>query len=152
TDIFAVQDEVTRSIVGTMAVELEEESLVQAKRKSPEDLRAYEHWLRGKSIIYLMGSNIFEARRHFERAISIDASYARGHSGLSQTYMWEALEFPLPGDSRTAAWDRAFEQAHMAAKFDDADYEAHLMLAWSYLYRKDWDLSNKHIDRAIKLN
>jgi adenylate cyclase len=151
-DIFDVQDDVTQKIVGTMAVELEEESLVQARSKSPEALRAYEHWLRGRSFIYLMGQNIFEARVHFERAIVRDASYARGHSGLSQTYMWEALEYPLPGESRTAAWNKASEHAHIAAKLDDADYEAHLILAWSYLYRKDCDLSKKHLDRALKLN
>jgi adenylate cyclase len=151
-DIFDVQDDVTQNIVGTMAVELEEESLVQARRKSPEALGAYEHWLRGKSFIYLMGQNIFEARVHFERAVVSDATYARGHSGLSQTYMWEALEYPLPGEPRTAAWNKATEHAHIAAKLDDADHEAHLILAWSYLYRKDCDLSKKHLDRALKLN
>jgi len=151
-DIFAVQDEVTRNIVGTMAVELEGESLVHAKRKSPDDLRAYELWLRGKSIINFMGQNTIEARQHFERAIAVDSSYSRAHSGLSQAHMWEVLQFPLPNDSRTAAWERAFQHAHRAMTLDDTDYEAHLILAWTYLYRRDCDLAKKHVARAIQLN
>jgi TolB-like protein/class 3 adenylate cyclase/Tfp pilus assembly protein PilF len=152
SDIFAVQDEIARNIVGTMAVELEAESLEQARRKSPEDVQAYEHWLRGKSIIYSMGQGIFEARQHFERAVAADTSYARAHSGLAQTYMWEALEYPLPGDPRTVTWNKASMHALTAVKLDDADCEAHLILAWYYLYRSEWDRSQEHLDRAVKLN
>jgi adenylate cyclase len=152
TDIFAVQDEVTHSIVGTMAVELDEESLKRARHKSPADLRAYEHWLRGKNTIYLVGLTTLEARQHFERAIAVNPSYARAHSGLAQTYLWEAMEYPLPGESQTAAYERAFERSQMAVTLDDTEYEAHLILAWSYLHRRDCVLAKKHLDRAIKLN
>lgn len=106
-DIFAVQDDVTSSIVGTLAIELDEELLKQARQKSPEDLRAYEHWLRGKTTIYLMGQTTLEARQHFERAIGVSPSYARAYSGLAQTYLWEAMEYPLPGESQIAAYDKA---------------------------------------------
>jgi TolB-like protein len=152
TDIFSVQDEVTRSITGTLAIELDEMSLRQARHKSPESLQAYEHWLRGRSVIYSMGQGIFQARQHFERAIAADPTYARGHSGLAHTYMWEALEFPLPGDPRTAAWNKASEHALAAVKLDDMDYEAHLLLAWQYLYQGEWDRSQEHLDRALRLN
>jgi len=151
-DIFAVQDEITRSIVGTMAVELDEESLKKARQKPPEDLRAYDHWLRGKHIVYLMGKSIRNAREHFERAIATDPCYARGHSGLAQTYMWEALEFPLPDESRTAAWEKAFTCAKRALDFEDGDHEAHLILAWAYVYRRDRILARTHLERALLLN
>ena len=49
-DIFALQDEVARRIVGTLAVELEETSLAQARHKPPQSLLAYEHWLQGMSL------------------------------------------------------------------------------------------------------
>ena len=152
TDIFSVQDEVTRSITGTMAVELEEMSLRQARHKSPEVLRAYEHWLRGKSVIYSGGQGTFEARQHFERAVAADPTYARGHSGLSHTYLWEALEYPPPGESQTAAWNAALKHAQTAVSLDDTEYEAHRVLAWSYLQRRDWVLAKKHLDRAMRLN
>ena len=115
-------------------------------------MRAYEHWLRGKSLIYLMGQNILQARQHFERAIEVDPSYARAHSGLSQTYMWEALEFPLPGESRTIAWTKAAEHAHRAVMLDGTDDEAHLILGFSYLYSSRCELAKKHIDQALMLN
>ena len=61
SDIFTVQDEIAHNIVGTMAVELEAESLEQARRKSPADVQAYEHWLRGMRALVSMGIGILEA-------------------------------------------------------------------------------------------
>ncbi|HTO65095.1 MAG TPA: adenylate/guanylate cyclase domain-containing protein [Bradyrhizobium sp.] len=149
-DIFAVQDEVTSSIVGTLAVELEGESLERAQRKRPEDLRAYEHWLRGKRI-WSAGPNNLEARRHFERAAAVDSNYSRAYSGMAQTYDMEALEFPLPSDLR-AAREKGFACARKALLLDETNHEAHWILASFYLYSDDCDQAKKHIERAIGLN
>jgi TolB-like protein/class 3 adenylate cyclase len=90
SDIFTVQDEIAHNIVGTMAVELEAESLEQARRKSPADVQAYEHWLRGMRALMSMGTGILEARQHFERAATVDPCYSRAHSGLADTYLAES--------------------------------------------------------------
>jgi adenylate cyclase len=50
-DIFAVQDEVTRSIVMSMAPVLISESLQLAKRKPPDDMRAYDYYLKAMSLV-----------------------------------------------------------------------------------------------------
>jgi adenylate cyclase len=150
-DIFAVQDEVTSSIVGTLAVELEDVSLERARHKHPENLQAYEHWLRGKRLVFLMGSYNLEARRHFQSAIAVDPSFSRAHSGLALTYQMEAFDFPLPNDARIA-WEKAFQHANKALVLDETNHQAHLALAYSYLYRRDYDQVKKHIERAIKLN
>src|SRR5262249_19190619 len=39
-----------------------------------------------------------------------------------------------------------------ALALDDADYQAHVALAWTYLYRKDYDRLQKHVERAIRIN
>jgi len=150
-DIFVVQDEVALSIVGALAVKLEDEALARSKRKQPESLQAYEHWLRGKRLVWTAGEQNLEARRHFERAIAVDPEFSRGHSGMAVTYQMEALDFPLPEDFRTA-YERAYECAQRAVALDDADYRAHVALAWACLYRREYDLVAKHVERAIKLN
>jgi TolB-like protein/class 3 adenylate cyclase len=150
-DIFVLQDEVARRIAGTLAVELEESSLAQARRKPPQSLRAYEHWLKGMSLFLLPGRNL-EARTHFERAIAVDPTYSRGYALLSETYQTDAVNFQFSKESRTTAWERAFGYARDALALDDTDYWAYLVLAWCYLYQHDWDLAKKHLDRAHTLN
>ena len=151
TDIFLVQDDVSLSIVGALAVELEDESLAQARQKPPESLQAYDHWLRGKRLIFLMGENNLEARSHFERAVALDPSFSRAHSGLALTYQMEALDFPLPRDFR-AAYEKSFQCAKQAVSLDETNHQAHLALAYAYLYRHDCEQARKHIERAIKCN
>ncbi|HEX6120050.1 MAG TPA: adenylate/guanylate cyclase domain-containing protein [Dongiaceae bacterium] len=150
-DVFAVQDDVTINIVGALTVELEDEVLGRAKRKRPENLQAYEHWLRGKRFIWTTGQRNLEARHHFERAITMDPDFSRAHSGMAITFQMEALEFPLPADFHLA-YDKAFSFAERALRLDDADYQAHVALAWTYLYREDYDRVQRHMERAIKLN
>jgi TolB-like protein len=149
-DIFALQDEVTSRIVGTLAVELADASLERAQHKHPEDLRAYEHWLRGKRL-WRVGSDNLEARRHFERAAAVDANYSRAYSGLAATYDTEAVEFLLPSDLN-AAREKGFYYAQKALSLDETDHQAHAVLAGFYLYRGDFDQVKKHIERAINLN
>ncbi|HTO61322.1 MAG TPA: adenylate/guanylate cyclase domain-containing protein [Bradyrhizobium sp.] len=150
-DIFAVQDEVTSSIVGTLAVELEGESLGRAQHKRPEDLLAYEHWLRGKRLIFLMGQHNLEARKHFERAVALDPRFSRAHSGLALTFQMEALYFPLPRDF-SAVYEKSFQCAQRSLLLDETNHQAHLALAYVYLYRHDYDQAKKHIERAVRLN
>jgi len=150
-DIFTVQDDVTLNIVGTLAIELEDETLERAQRKRPENLQAYEHWLRGKRFLWAAGERNLEARHHFERAIAVDPGFSRAHAGLAITNQMESLDFPTAEDFRSA-YEKAFECAQRAAALDDADYQAHVALAWPYFYRGEYDRAERHIKRAIKLN
>ncbi len=148
--IFAVQDEVTSSIVGALAVELESELLERARHKRPDNLSAYEHWLRGKNIGYSGPKNL-KAREHFERAAAADPNFSRAFSELAGTYATEAVDFPPPEVFRVA-YDKSFQYAERALDLDETNEQAHVALAWIYLYRGDCGRAKKHIERAIKLN
>jgi TolB-like protein len=150
-DIFEVQDELTRSIVGRLAIGLEDEALEKARRRRPDSMRAYEHWLRGKRAIWGAGKDNIQARRHFEDAIAVDPKFSRAYSGLAVTYQMEALEFPSSAEFK-AAYEHAFECAEQALAMDEADYQAHIAMAWIYLYRGDYGRLEKHLKRGIALN
>jgi hypothetical protein len=86
-DIFAVQDEVVQMIVSRLAVRLETEELKLARRRPPQDIRAYDLWLRGKRCLDLWtAEGNAQARSLFEQAIQIDPGCARAHAGLALTY------------------------------------------------------------------
>jgi adenylate cyclase len=48
TDLFAVQDEITREIVGSLAPEMLEAEMQRARRKDPQTLDAWEHAIRAQ--------------------------------------------------------------------------------------------------------
>ena len=150
-DVFAVQDEITRSIVGMLTRGLEDDALERAKRKPPESVVAYEHWLRGNRLLWTDGQNNLDARRHFESAAKIDPTYSRAHSGLAVTWQMEALGFWNVDEGRPS-YERSMAFAERALELDESDYQAHISLAWPLLYSGEFERMKKHIDRAIMLN
>jgi adenylate cyclase len=81
-DVFAVQDEIVRTIVSMLVARVETQELELAARRAPSDMRAYDLWLRGKQCLdRWTGEANAEARRLFERAVEVDAGFARGYAG-----------------------------------------------------------------------
>jgi adenylate cyclase len=84
-DIFALQDEISKSIVDTHRVKLlpvEIETIASRSTKNPE---AYEHYLLGRSF-YLRGMDsrsLRIARDFYAKACEIDSAYARARAGLA---------------------------------------------------------------------
>jgi Tfp pilus assembly protein PilF len=98
-----------------------------------------------------MGQSILQAPRHFEAAAALDPSFSRAYSGIALTYQMEALDFPLPENFR-AADEKAFQSAQKSLALDDANHQAHIALAYCYLYRRDSVQANKHVERALQFN
>jgi len=79
-DVFEMQDSVTRSVVGAIAPRLLEAELEAARRKRPNDLRSYDHYLRGLSHLHEF-TPVSCARAHLEalRAIELDPNFASAY-------------------------------------------------------------------------
>jgi len=88
-DIFAVQDEVTRRIVTSVAPLLAAESLQMASRKPPEDMQAYDYYLKAKALVEMAqtAAALEEGRELCNRAIQIDPAYARAHACKAFSYI-----------------------------------------------------------------
>ena len=93
-DVFAIQDEISRSIVETLRPTLlgEEEAdkgegelkLVVAPTRSME---AYDYYLLGRH--YWEGrykEGLATALRHFEKAVELDPEYALPYTGVADSY------------------------------------------------------------------
>ena len=78
TDIFDIQDEVTRAIVAAIPGRLERADLDRIKRKRPEDMAAYDYVLRGKMHHHrVTESDNAEALRLLNKAIDLDPEFRR---------------------------------------------------------------------------
>jgi adenylate cyclase len=80
-DIFAIQDEVTTSIVATLPGRVEAAARDRAARLTTDNMAAYECVLTGKVLHHRSNrDDNAKAQRLLERAIELDPSYAHAHA------------------------------------------------------------------------
>ncbi|HKV04657.1 MAG TPA: protein kinase [Candidatus Acidoferrales bacterium] len=80
-DVFAIQDEIARSIAQALRITLtpQEEKIIG--RKPTENTQAYDFFLRGRS--YTRRENMDYALQMFEQAIQLDANFALAYAGIA---------------------------------------------------------------------
>src|SRR5260221_8467999 len=94
-DIFATQDEITRAIVATLPGRVEAATHDRAKRKSTDNMAAYECVLAARVLHHRsVREDNAEAQRLLDRALALDPNYAHAHAwkacvlGQSWIYGW----------------------------------------------------------------
>ena len=87
SDIFALQDQVTRNVVSALAVHLTPEERQARPRPETDDPEAYDAFLRAWARYKLWTPGDFiEAIAHLENSIRLDPGYARAHGLLASIY------------------------------------------------------------------
>ena len=147
-DIFAVQDDVTQSIVAALFGQVEDAGAQRAKRKRPESLAAYDYLLRGQELQQrLTKEDLPAARRMLEKAIEIDPDFAVAYAYLA---LVDQGEWDFEGSA--ALLDRALKNAQKAVALDEDDALCHVILGYISLCAKQLDKAEFHQRRAITLN
>jgi adenylate cyclase len=147
-DVFAVQDEVVRTVVATVAGRVEVAGAQLAKRKPPESLAAYDYVLRGLEQANLDGEpHNAEARRLFEKAVELDPQYAAGHA-----YLALAIYLQWLSDRGSGNLDLALASARQALALDENDSRCHRILSNIYAHMRQHDRAEFHSERSVSLN
>jgi TolB-like protein len=153
-DVFAIQDEVARGIVATVAVRVLDETEAAARRRPPQDVCAYDLFLQGYKL-----SDTFtpeaqaRARELFERARKLDPTLARAYTGLAFNHLIRAQDkgfgWPPAEDPDRA---EALRLAEQALTLDPHDPRVHFCLGYICLTRRDFDRAERHLDLARAMN
>jgi TolB-like protein len=148
-DIFAVQEEIARSIVAALKIQLATHRDARFVTQHTTNLEAYTLYLKGR---YLWNVRTVEAlaksRRYFEEAIRTDPNYALAYSGLANTY----VQGPV-GLSTDEAVPKARAAARRAIEIDDRLAEPHASMAQiRFYYDWDWPGAEQEFKRAIQLD
>lgn len=150
-DIFAIQDEVTSAIAATLPGRVEAAARDRAKRKTTDNLEAYECLLAGKVLHHRSTrDDNAQALAMLDRAVALDPKYAHAHAwracvlGQSWVNAWCA--------DRDATWDAVVGELEIAVALDDNDADVHRILAAVALARDEFDKSMYHQERAIASN
>lgn len=149
-DVFLVQDEITSTLVSTLAGQVEAARLAHARKAPPERLAAYDILLRGKDHHHrFTAEDCRTCIDMFERAIERDPDYALAHAwlacGLGQAMVFKLDEIPKLVDRSQAAAQRGLE-------LDENESECHRLLAQIFLTRRNLKRSLWHQERALFLN
>jgi len=83
-DIFALQDEITMSVIGAIEPSLRKAEIERVKRKRPDSLDAYDLALRALPFLYsAMPEGVATAIPLLEEALELEPDYARAHADLA---------------------------------------------------------------------
>jgi TolB-like protein/predicted Zn-dependent protease len=149
-DIFAVQDDIARSVAEALNVALlAGERVASAPRGATAP--AYNAYLQGKYFFELNTKESLEkALRYFGEAVELDPSYAPAWTGLSLAYGSQASE----GYSPVAdGYEKARKAVERALELDPNLAEAHAALAVvRRAYDWDWVGADASSQRALQLD
>ena len=151
SDLFSVQDEITKEIISAMQVKLTEGEQARAGAKGTNNLEAYLKYLQAKEYANVLNieSNAL-ARRLAKEAIALDPEYAMAYKVLGRTHIvdvWFGTS-KSPKDSLA----RARELLQKAIVLDETYAEAYALLGFLYVMAEQDDKAIALGEKAVALN
>ena len=152
TDVFALQDEITKKVVAAIEPKLLEAESIRSQSRSPEDLGAWDMVIRANSLFWRLTKAEGEsAIAMLEQAVERYADYAPAHSMLAfmllvSDYLGWSVGEREPRVKQAAAL------AARAAELDDSDPWAHLALGYVAYTMRRTDEAVEEFQRALDLN
>jgi TolB-like protein/Flp pilus assembly protein TadD len=150
-EIFAVQDELVRTIVSTLDRRIDVAGKLRTAAMSGSSLRAYDLYLRAAAAQDRNTKADYQyAQKCLERAVELDPALAQAHHHLS------LVKFFLWMERWVADLDRVFAEAFHAAREalarDDTDSMVQAHLGMLHMYRREFDEAGLRFAEAIRLN
>jgi tetratricopeptide (TPR) repeat protein len=157
-DVFAIQEEISRSIVETLKGTLVGRADSAATARPGTDLEAYNLYLRGRHALYMKGryswyrrteEGLRSAAAYFSRAIEKDSTYALAHAGLADAHAVLGFYDYLPP---RAAFPMAERAARRAMALDSTLVQPYATLGYVALYHTwNWPRAEEWFTRAIEV-
>jgi adenylate cyclase len=110
TDIFAIQDEITQSIVDQLKVRLLPKEKKAITKAPTENVEAYTYYLKGRQYFHNTTKTFLTlARRMFTKAVELDPNYARAYAGIANcdARLEGWYNVPMPPGEILATADKA---------------------------------------------
>ena len=150
-DIFAVQDDISSQIVGTVESEIEQSERGRALISNPSNLDAWGAYHRGCWHMYRFRPEDYEeAERYFRLAVELDPNSPRAFAGLSFVH-WQRAFLEISRD-REGEINRALDYAQHSLQLDPRDPQVHWAMGRAHVLRRDFDLAVDSLETAVDLN
>jgi adenylate cyclase len=151
TDIFAVQDEVTREIVGALRLRLTPDERQRVAARGTANLAAYDLFLRGRELAWLhtreAGAGAGDLLR---RALALDPTFAAAAAVLGFQYMTDYVNCWSGDPARSLR--QARDLAERAVALDASEPQAHFALGATSIWLRRHDETIAEAERAVALD
>ena len=153
TDLFEVQDDVTRRIVDALKVTLSSAEEARLADSGTHNIDAYDYFLRGRE--FLLGETknpekFEQSTKFFMRAFELDSNYSQAYAGLSWAYMFDY--FNRWSDNPDNSLQLARHNAEQAIEKDPNEPFARFAASLTAIFEKDLDRAKSEADIALSLN
>jgi non-specific serine/threonine protein kinase len=147
-DVFAIQDEIARSVTEALKVTLSTKERSAIQRVPTRNVEAYDYFLRGRKYMYRWGVRNSElARRMFLRSVEIDPDFSLGYAGVADCC---SLLYQLThGDGERTSADRASKKA---VELDPDSAEARVSRGFALSNLGRYEEAEREFETAIRLN
>ena len=150
-DIFAVQDEITKSIIGSIGPELDRTEMERAARREPTEFGAYDLVKRAEwHMSNFTPQDNAKAQSLLERAIALDPSYATAWTSLAFLH-WMDLLMQWT-DTREESLEGLKRAARKAVALDAGEPRSHMALAQLYQLTGQTEEQIAALEQAVSLD
>jgi adenylate cyclase len=151
TDIFAVQDEITKKIIKAMQVKLTNGEEVRAAARATNSLEAYLKYLQAMDYIYQFNIESNDlGKKLAEEAIALDPEYAMAYRALARTHIMDAWFGTTKSPKQSLA--KSKELLQKAIVLDNTYAEAHATLGVLFSMTEKHDKAVAKAEHAVALN
>ena len=148
TDIFAVQDEITKTIVEQLKVKLLPEEKKAIEQAPTENVEAYTYYLKGRELFHKGSKSYYAmAKQMFAKAIELDPLYARAYAGAADCDSFLYLDY-----SEGASLDGIFANCARALALDSGLAEAHASRGLALSASQKYEEAVQEFEQAIAAN
>jgi tetratricopeptide (TPR) repeat protein len=150
-DVFELQDRVAISVAGVIEPTLRQAEIERARRKRPDNLDAYDLYLRALPFAYTsMPEDADKALGYVEQAIRLDPGFAVAHAIIAWCQEQRYLRGGLHEDAKTIALRHA--RLAITVGGDDATALAIAGLVIGFLEPREYDIAVNAFDRSLALS
>ena len=146
TDVFLIQDEITRMVVAQVAGHARSALARRNRSLAPAKLSAYDYLLRARQATSSLVSTL-QSEPLLRKAIEIDPDLAIAHAILAHL---TCIKFYYDGNTSHLA--DAIEIGQVALRLDPEEPWANYALAIAHMFSRRMRESRQFIDRALSLN
>jgi adenylate cyclase len=149
-DIFALQDEICRVVVGALKLKLLPEEKEAIEDRGTANLEAYDKYLRARALIYNASTaeELYRARDALLQVLAIDPDFALARGALAMVYSylenWDPKSLPQLRKEREALTDDA------VARSPD-HWTTHLLDGVRLPDKRDWFATLAALEKALAL-
>ena len=151
TDVFALQDRIAQKVTAALAVQLYPHATSQRNGRVPQNVEAYQLYLRGRYLLErTVRPSILKSIEFFKQAIDTDPLYALAYAGLADAYRRLPITSDVPARDASPL---ARAAALRALEIHEELAEAHTWLGFIKMWFEwDWGRAEQEMERGIALD